>query len=257
MRGARIVGVVLRRLNLRRPFPPDFDRRLTGRDRPQRWRGGANICSPTSRPVKRSSCTSGCRARFGCTTPDAAPEPHDHVVFALSSGVHVSFNDPRRFGVMDLVPNADARSSGRHSRRWVSNRCPPSSTARRWHARAPAGGRQSKSRSWIRKSSPALATSTRARPSAWRASRRDSRHRTSRPRLAGRARARMPWLPRSRPCCSGRSHGRLADATAAPRSGCTTVPASAARIADVREPSDASRKRDGRRITVQDARGPE
>jgi formamidopyrimidine-DNA glycosylase len=28
---------------------------------------------------------------------------HDHVVFTMSSGVTVTFNDPRRFGMMDLV----------------------------------------------------------------------------------------------------------------------------------------------------------
>jgi formamidopyrimidine-DNA glycosylase len=29
---------------------------------------------------------------------------HDHVVFLMSSGMAVTFNDPRRFGIMDLVP---------------------------------------------------------------------------------------------------------------------------------------------------------
>ena len=33
----------------------------------------------------------------------AAGRLHDHVVFTLSNGVTVTFNDPRRFGVMDLV----------------------------------------------------------------------------------------------------------------------------------------------------------
>ncbi len=31
---------------------------------------------------------------------------HDHVVFHLSSGATVTFNDPRRFGSMKLVPRA-------------------------------------------------------------------------------------------------------------------------------------------------------
>jgi len=31
---------------------------------------------------------------------------HDHVVFHMSSGAVVTFNDPRRFGFMDLVPTA-------------------------------------------------------------------------------------------------------------------------------------------------------
>jgi len=33
----------------------------------------------------------------------AADNPHDHVVFHMSSGNAVVFNDPRRFGVMDLI----------------------------------------------------------------------------------------------------------------------------------------------------------
>ena len=31
------------------------------------------------------------------------PDPHDHVVFVMSSGSTVVFNDPRRFGFMDLA----------------------------------------------------------------------------------------------------------------------------------------------------------
>jgi formamidopyrimidine-DNA glycosylase len=33
----------------------------------------------------------------------AGDDPHDHVVFHMSSGNAVVFNDPRRFGVMDLI----------------------------------------------------------------------------------------------------------------------------------------------------------
>jgi formamidopyrimidine-DNA glycosylase len=33
-------------------------------------------------------------------------DAHDHVVFQMSSGATITFNDPRRFGVMDLVPSA-------------------------------------------------------------------------------------------------------------------------------------------------------
>jgi formamidopyrimidine-DNA glycosylase len=32
-----------------------------------------------------------------------ATDPHDHVVFGMSSGATVTFNDPRRFGLMDLA----------------------------------------------------------------------------------------------------------------------------------------------------------
>src|SRR5262249_54039903 len=33
-----------------------------------------------------------------------ASDPHDHVVFHMSSGKRLVFNDPRRFGLMDLLP---------------------------------------------------------------------------------------------------------------------------------------------------------
>ncbi len=33
-----------------------------------------------------------------------APEKHDHVVLEMENGARVTFNDARRFGVMDLVP---------------------------------------------------------------------------------------------------------------------------------------------------------
>jgi formamidopyrimidine-DNA glycosylase len=35
---------------------------------------------------------------------DVETVPHDHVVFRMSSGAVITFNDPRRFGLMDLIP---------------------------------------------------------------------------------------------------------------------------------------------------------
>ena len=37
-----------------------------------------------------------------------APEKHDHVVFHMSNGARVTFNDPRRFGAMDLMDTVTA-----------------------------------------------------------------------------------------------------------------------------------------------------
>ncbi|MGV6804135.1 MAG: bifunctional DNA-formamidopyrimidine glycosylase/DNA-(apurinic or apyrimidinic site) lyase [Ruegeria sp.] len=36
------------------------------------------------------------------------PEKHDHVVFHMSNGARITFNDPRRFGAMDLMPTETA-----------------------------------------------------------------------------------------------------------------------------------------------------
>ena len=38
----------------------------------------------------------------------AAPEKHDHVVLDFANGARVTFNDPRRFGAMDLMPTEKA-----------------------------------------------------------------------------------------------------------------------------------------------------
>lgn len=37
-----------------------------------------------------------------------APEKHDHVVLDMAGGARITFNDPRRFGAMDLMPTAQA-----------------------------------------------------------------------------------------------------------------------------------------------------
>jgi formamidopyrimidine-DNA glycosylase len=39
-----------------------------------------------------------------------APEKHDHVVFHMGNGARITFNDPRRFGAMDLMDTATADS---------------------------------------------------------------------------------------------------------------------------------------------------
>jgi len=37
-----------------------------------------------------------------------APEKHDHVVLHMDNGARITFNDPRRFGAMDLMPTSEA-----------------------------------------------------------------------------------------------------------------------------------------------------
>ena len=36
------------------------------------------------------------------------PENHDHVVFHMANGARITFNDPRRFGAMDMMPTETA-----------------------------------------------------------------------------------------------------------------------------------------------------
>ena len=46
----------------------------------------------------------------------AANDPHDHVIFHMSSGKIVVFNDPRRFGLMDLIPAGQLQNHAALSR---------------------------------------------------------------------------------------------------------------------------------------------
>jgi formamidopyrimidine-DNA glycosylase len=113
LRGARIEHVLLRRHNLRRPFPADFAARLEGQTvRAVERRGkyllvrlgsgdtlvmhlGMSGSFRVERPPRRSG--------RGATIAIAETDAHDHVVFTVSTGAIVTFNDPRRFGVMDVI----------------------------------------------------------------------------------------------------------------------------------------------------------
>jgi formamidopyrimidine-DNA glycosylase len=109
MRGARIDRVDQRRPDLRRPFPKDFVSRLTGQTIRSIARRGKYLLvdlSSNETLLVHLGMSGDFRAervetprRGQVTVIDA----HDHVVFQLSSGVIVTFNDPRRFGVMDLI----------------------------------------------------------------------------------------------------------------------------------------------------------
>ena len=115
MRDARFDRVVLRRANLRRAFVPDFAARLTGAtviDVGRRAKHLLLSLSSGDTLVMHLGMTGDfrvepCDADAGGSAR-LQPHPHDHVVFEMSSGCVVTFNDPRRFGAMDLL-SADER----------------------------------------------------------------------------------------------------------------------------------------------------
>jgi formamidopyrimidine-DNA glycosylase len=114
MLGARIDKVELRRADIRFPFPPAFAKRLTGQrivDMGRRAKyllfqldGGETLIahlgmSGSFRMEKTTASTPG---KFH---HERSKDPkHDHVVLALDNGWVVTYNDPRRFGFMDLAP---------------------------------------------------------------------------------------------------------------------------------------------------------
>ena len=119
MRGARIEHVLLRRKNLRRPFPRAFASRLEGRlvrsvDRRGKYLLVALDSGETL--LMHLGMSGSFRIDRGSkrrtSSAEAAGDRHDHVVFTLSNGMTVTFNDPRRFGLMDLLGDGPAASRG-------------------------------------------------------------------------------------------------------------------------------------------------
>ena len=111
MEGARFIEVITNRPDLRTPFPEDFSERLQGQTvRSLERRGKYLLAQLSSDDVLVMHL--GMSGSFKLNTDADVDSAHDHVVFRMSSGATVVFNDPRRFGFMDIIP-ADALPSGR------------------------------------------------------------------------------------------------------------------------------------------------
>jgi formamidopyrimidine-DNA glycosylase len=117
MEGARFSKVEARRPDLRWPLPTAFVRRLQGETVTGLGRRAKYLLADLSSGevlIMHLGMSGSFRvARDGAerTPGDYHLErskalAHDHVVFHMSSGATVTFNDPRRFGFMKLVPRA-------------------------------------------------------------------------------------------------------------------------------------------------------
>jgi formamidopyrimidine-DNA glycosylase len=115
MEGARFLKVEVNRRDLRRPLPKDFAERLEGQTVTRLKRRAKYLLAELSSGdvlmmhLGMSGSFRVARER-GEHTPGrfhherSAARVHDHVVFHMSSGARITFNDPRRFGLMLLVP---------------------------------------------------------------------------------------------------------------------------------------------------------
>jgi formamidopyrimidine-DNA glycosylase len=115
MEGARFIAVEARRPDLRWPLPPDFVSRLEGKTVTGLGRRAKYLLADlSSGEVLVMHLGMSGSFRVSQTQDETVPGDfhhlrgkdggHDHVVFRMSSGATVTFNDPRRFGFMDLVP---------------------------------------------------------------------------------------------------------------------------------------------------------
>jgi formamidopyrimidine-DNA glycosylase len=117
MRGQRIVQVRQRREDLRFPLPEHFAERLTGRrvrrlDRRAKYilvhLDGAEVLAIHLGMTGRFSVArtaKGAKAQLGDYEYEHGSDArHDHLVFLMSNGAVVTYNDARRFGYMTLIP---------------------------------------------------------------------------------------------------------------------------------------------------------
>jgi formamidopyrimidine-DNA glycosylase len=117
MEGARFVDVVANRGDLRWPLPKDFVQRLKGQTVSGLGRRAKYLLADLSSGEVlvmhlgmsgsfRVALDSGETIAGNYYHDRSKDTAHDHVVFRMSSGATIRFNDPRRFGSMKLVARA-------------------------------------------------------------------------------------------------------------------------------------------------------
>ncbi|MGY3449331.1 bifunctional DNA-formamidopyrimidine glycosylase/DNA-(apurinic or apyrimidinic site) lyase [Bradyrhizobium sp. USDA 4353] len=121
MEGAVIVTAEARRGDLRFPFQPDFVKRLKGQTVKGLGRrakylladlGSGDVLlmhlgmSGSFRVIKRDAEETPGEFHY----PRGKDSVHDHVVFHMSSGADIVFNDPRRFGFMKIICRGEIES---------------------------------------------------------------------------------------------------------------------------------------------------
>lgn len=117
MEGARIVAVEKRRKDLRIKFQKDFVARLEGQTVTGLGRRAKYLLADlASGDVLLMHLGMSGSFRVGREKDKARPgkfhhprsddRAHDHVVFHMSNGAVVTFNDPRRFGLMKIIRRA-------------------------------------------------------------------------------------------------------------------------------------------------------
>src|SRR3954452_8595126 len=118
MEGARFLKVIAHRGDLRWPLGQDFAARLEGKTVEGLGRRAKYLLADLSSGevlIMHLGMSGSFRVLNGAA--EQAPGKlhfarsraliHDHVVFRMSSGATVTFNDPRRFGFMLLVSHAE------------------------------------------------------------------------------------------------------------------------------------------------------
>jgi len=117
MEGETITHVEVNRPDLRWPFPENMAERLAGQRVENLRRRSKYILADLSSGETllihlgmsgRMTVSGDPLGRFMHDHP--AKQKHDHVVIDMENGARITFNDPRRFGAMDLIATNSAES---------------------------------------------------------------------------------------------------------------------------------------------------
>jgi formamidopyrimidine-DNA glycosylase len=113
MEGFRLTKAIVRRPDLRIPFPPRFAERLNGRRVLQLRRRDKYILADLDSGdtlVIHLGMSGRMTIYEGAQTSPANKDlgPHDHVIFETDAPARIIFTDHRRFGLMTLVNTANA-----------------------------------------------------------------------------------------------------------------------------------------------------
>jgi len=111
LEGKRVLSLDVRRPDLRFPFPADFAARVSGAQILRLGRK-AKFLTADLETGETLVMHLGMSGRFRIETHklcefhyETKDDPkHDHVVFQIEGGASVTYNDPRRFGFMELWP---------------------------------------------------------------------------------------------------------------------------------------------------------
>ncbi len=117
MEGQTFTRVEQRRKDLRFPLPRNFGKRLEGQrlirlDRRAKYLvghldSGEVLAMHLGMSGRFSILQGGAAAPPGAFVHETGgDQKHDHIVFHMSGGATVTYNDPRRFGFMDLIEGA-------------------------------------------------------------------------------------------------------------------------------------------------------
>ena len=116
MEGVRIAHVDVNRPDLRWPFPERMAERLVGQEVLRLRRRSKYILADLSSGESllihlgmsgRMTVSGDPLGQFVHEHPQL--EKHDHVIIWMEGGARIAFNDPRRFGAMDLLSTDDGR----------------------------------------------------------------------------------------------------------------------------------------------------